>query len=196
MPRQVSIAFQEAVLRVSRKELMSDFGYGSLAIAFFCVHAVDVTAFGLAQVVYSLVYAAVLYRAVKKNWSPEEEMDVLVSTDLQSSSTTTRFVTHSLAVASSANQSLQSRYAVMARYPEGRCLRRTHQSVCRCRTCREYIRIRSHVAAPEEEMDVLVSTGLQSWSSASTRFVTHSVGWLRRQASRCNPGMVDDFLSS
>jgi hypothetical protein len=42
---------------------------------------------------------------------PEEEMDVLVSTGSQSSSATTLFVTHSVAVALSASQSLQSRYA-------------------------------------------------------------------------------------
>jgi hypothetical protein len=33
------------------------------------------------------------------------------------------------------------------RYPEGRCLRRTRRSVCHCRTCCQYRRIRSHVAA-------------------------------------------------
>jgi hypothetical protein len=74
------------------------------------------------------------------------EMNVLVSTGLQSSSATTRFVTHSVAVAFRRASHCNPGMRRWWRYQEGRCLPRTCRSAYRCRTCYQYRRIRSHVA--------------------------------------------------
>jgi hypothetical protein len=60
---------------------------------------------------------------------PEEETGVLVLTGLQSSSATRLLVTHSVAVASSASQPLQSRCAAVSSISRGK-VSSVHSSIC------------------------------------------------------------------